>query len=191
MIKDPVQDLGSRLLNCEPTDAQLAERYRKEISAMLFRGSGIGPRVQIVCGLGLILMALAYAIMMVLSAEQGALLPVMRLSVILAAVYMCIGGTGAVVCAIRRVDARRYRTLWFGVGLLFGVMLAAGFLRESWRVEDAQLRWQLTEAAFVLLGLLGVGTVMHLMEVFHKRTELRLLDLEYRLADLAAKIQPS
>jgi len=73
------------------------------------------------------------------------------------------------------------------LGLLILVTLAAGFLPGAWQVEDIRLRWQLTEVGFLLLGFLGVGKAMHFMEDLHKRTELRLLDLEYRLADLAAK----
>jgi len=186
MIEDPVQNLGSRLLGCEPTDAQLAERYRKEISAMLFRGPGIRPRMQIACGLVIILIAVAAAIIALCAEEE-----VVRFVVFPGAVYMCFAGTVAVVCAIRRVDARRYRRMWFVTGMSWIVTLATGCLLGAWQVEDARLRWQLTEAAFVLLGFLGVGAVVEAMENLHKRTELKLVDLEYRIADLAAKIRRS
>ncbi len=188
MIEDPVQQLGNRLLTYEPTDAELGERYRQEISAMLHRGPGIGRRwIQIGCSIVILLMGATMPLVPLFAPDKSMPLA-LRLGTLLGGAYMCIIGTLTLVCAIRRIDPRRYRAFWFGMGILIMVVLAVGLLYASWQVDDARSRWQLTEVAFVLLGLVAVTTVLHFVEDHSKRTELKLLELEYRLADLATRL---
>lgn len=189
MIENPLEELSKRLMSYEPTDAELGERYRKEIAMMLHRGRGNVRRwMQVVNGIIFILIgSLGMLIPVVPWMERRPVPPFAHWLMVSGGCYMGIMGVVFLICGIRDIDPRRYRTLWFGMGMLFTSLLAAVLLNESWQSQDATSRWQLTEVAFIMLGLVGVTMIIHFMEDYFKRTDLRLLELEYRLADMAAR----
>ncbi|HEX2972236.1 MAG TPA: hypothetical protein VHP11_07875 [Tepidisphaeraceae bacterium] len=187
MMKDPLQDLGERLLSYEPADTQFGEKYRKEISALLRREFPVGRRrAQILCGVVFVLVGLFGVVVLPWMASPPPLFS--WWPVFVSCGFMGIVGAAMLGGAIRRTNVFGQQAVWFGFGMLFMVAQGVILLNGSWRAEDAMVRGQLAQGAFVLLAILGVSTIVYFIEYYHKRTQLKLLELEYRLAELTAKI---
>lgn len=188
MIEDPLEDLGERLLNCDPIDRQLSQKYRKEISALLHRElNPIGRWLQFLVG---IVFTLVGSLGLVITPHSTTPPdPSLRRAGMVACSFMAVWGVALLICAIRRLNPNRYQFLWFNLGTLFMVGLAAVLLTGSWQTTDRTLDLQLAHLAFVLLGILALSTTVHFIQYYHKRTHLKLLELEYHLANLASKLE--
>lgn len=84
----------------------------------------------------------------------------------------------------RRNDAR----LW---GTIVGIIMAAisfALLRLAWVTGDLAISLEVVVIAMIVLGALGVVTVIHFMEQHHLDIQEKMLELELRLAELADKI---
>ncbi|MGE5611246.1 MAG: hypothetical protein ACM359_18500 [Bacillota bacterium] len=188
MIEDPLEELGKRLLSYESSDAQFGEKYRREISTLLRRElNPIGRWVQFLAGTVFVLVGLFGIV--VAPHMTNPPQPVVRWAGLVGCSYMAVWGVAMLICAIWCLNPNRYQVLWFSLGTLSMVAMAAVLLNGSWQAEDTMLREQLTHGAFALLGILGVSTIVYFLEYYHKQTQLKLLELEYRLAGLAAKME--
>jgi hypothetical protein len=101
---------------------------------------------------------------------------------------MGLAGVAFMVWGIRGINPQRYRTIGNAFGFAVTFAMGAVLLHGAWQIEDLQSRGQLTQAAFIVLGIAGVGIIISIIEGHHRQTRLKLLELEYRLADLANKI---
>ena len=102
---------------------------------------------------------------------------------------VCIGLGVLMLWFARRgmFHRRRDNTLFL---LLAGVTmggLGLVFLNEGWMTGDARMQF----TGQLMLALLGFSMILHFMEQHQLSTTLRLLELEYRLAQMSEKLDAS
>jgi hypothetical protein len=180
MIEDPLNELGQRLLAYEPADPTLNERYRREVDRML--GRSLRPRRWRPAFVAIFLSLMGVLGLVAALRVDANGLGFLRWPMILYGACMLIGG--ALAWSIERGSRPRRSEAWTALFLLPSVAFAVAFLNAAWWKEDPVLRGQLTLAGQVMLGVLGVSVIVTFVEHYFRRVQMKLLEIEYRVADL-------
>ncbi len=188
MSEQPKQTFGEQLIRSQSFSHSAAERYRSEMQALLeerltpARRWGFG-------GVAAYLIVVGLLAGFVVGRGDPPYVAQLRWLGLLAAGVCLIMGVWFLCAAVRG----RYNRKTHRHGGLLIALLACGFgslllLDMAWTFDDPIARRRLIFAGVTLLLILGGTALVALIEDMHRRTEERLIRLEYRLAELSEKI---
>lgn len=185
MSHETLHGLGGRLAGRQSMDAGLAERCSREIDRILRNELKLTSRILLAL-LGVALLLIGAAVLAAWMVGFRTALPFMDEILLSLGVYVAIAGvTLNVVAAVGRDPHRS--AIWFGLTTLFIIAFATRLLREAWRSDDELLRGQFMQCGYVMLGLVGIATILFFVEWHFRRIELRFLQIEYLLVGLDAR----
>ena len=181
---------GEQLIQMQPINVSAAEQYRSEVQAMLEKKLSRAQRWHFgVVGVFYILASLLLAYLWPSRLSQRPFLVQFN------GLFWCaVGSLLPIGLFALWVAVRGYykKKTWRQVALLIATisMGAMGWvlLDLGWANEDPFVQRGLILAGTIMLLLLGITFVMAHLEEMHRRTEERLMRMEYRLAELGEKL---
>jgi hypothetical protein len=186
---DP-KSLGERLLAQEAVTPSLRERYDQKIRDLLEkrytpyqRACGwLSVASFVLLGGGLLVRVLGVGEPLRLPPDLWVLLGV--------SMAAWLGWEVWFVYALLRPTINRRREEPWGeaVGAVGSGAFVAVLFWLAWRVDDLATSLQVTAVALIFLGYLGVAVLLYFQRRHHLELQVKLLELELRLAELAEKL---
>ncbi len=189
MTREPRSSLGERLAAVEQPGATGREAYARELQALLRRRLGLGVRLFLGV-VGAYLLVLGYACFQIAFLRPaGSEVALVRALVGIVAAGLLSVGAGVLVITVWGVYRREREGRWLGL-LALGTIALIGFFLIVGPIElpDPADRALMERLGDVFLGIAAVLTLALLMARHHVRTQEKLLELEYRLAEMAEKL---
>jgi hypothetical protein len=182
--------LGERLLAQEEVTPSLRERYEQKIRDLLEKRFTPAQRACgwmsvasfVLLGGGLVLRALGVGEPLRLPSDLWVLLGVSLLAWLGLEVWF--------VYALLRpaIDRRREEPWGEAVAAVGTGAFVAVLFWLAWRVDDLATSLQVTAVALIILGYLGGAVLLYFLRRQHRELQVKLLELELRLAELAEKL---
>ena len=180
------QSFGEQLIRSQTFNPSAAERYRAEMEA--FSERVVPPRYRW-GGVALAAMYLAFAAGLLLVRERWEGVPLLRGLALPFSITGLAASAWCVWIALRgkynRKSQSQLTALLAVIALGFGGM---AMLESGWVAADPVVQRRLVFCGAMLFLLLGGAILVTILEDLHRKTEERLIRLEYRLAELSEKI---
>jgi hypothetical protein len=186
MSDEAQKTFGEQLIRSQIYSPSAAERYRSEMETFLERRFTPGHRW---IGFAMAAMYLAFAVAPLLVRDKWQAVPLFRGIVLPMSIAFLMLSVACVWTAVRGKYNRKSQSylmvLLAVIGLGFGGM---AMLEHGWTASDPIAQRRLIFCGAMMLLFLGGTILVTYIEDLHRKTEERLIRLEYRLAELSEKL---
>jgi hypothetical protein len=177
---------GEQLIRSQTFTPSAAERYRSEMEA--FSERMVPPRYRW-GGIALAVMYLALAAGPLLLRERWEGMPLLRGLVLPMSITCLVASAWCVGIALRgKYNRKSQSQLTALLAVIAGGFGGMAMLEHGWVSADPMVQRRLIVAGAMMLLCVGGAISAAYIEELHRRTEERLIRLEYRIAELSEKI---
>jgi hypothetical protein len=180
-----------RLLRLEQVTPALKERYDKEVQAMLEkRITGIGRWVVLGSAVMSVVFAVLLGVWAIIPPAEEVPLPA-RIPVAVGALFS-VGFAILLLRVFRRgsIDLKFDTSVYIGMVWVFAVLMVIMFMVMSLLAPDRFAGLWMMIFGLVVLVVGAVFLIRHVIEQSELKTREKLLEIEYRLAELAETAKP-
>lgn len=188
-MNEPHETLGERLLNAERMSPAYREEYEKEVRKMVEKKL-TGPLKCVYLATAALTAGLA-AVFGTVAVISWGKLPALATVAFAIGVPFGLAWTAIALWVVRRgrFDVRSHGGMMTGMSWGFVVVLVTLFMLLGAQLPDPVIGVQMVVNGIVFLVMAAVGLLMYHIQRAQMRTHEKLLEIEYRLAELAEEVK--